>query len=111
MGHQMPNLFTFNDPKSPEKLRQVIRYLEDANKCTYATPNALFIRHVYNSIDILGTYSNEVEALRKIASISLQICMNMYASRSDPNTPIICEKLVSKIIDFVNNQPWYSPDN
>ena len=94
-GNEIPLFFT-----------RYMRLLEEHNKRAYAPLNPNYLSAVRDYPDILGCYSDELKALRKIAADAAKLCLDL---RTDPD---LAKHVVSqcpatkRIIGYAVQQPW-----
>lgn len=101
----------YHDENVPLIFTRHISLLEEINNRTYLQPNSNYLNLVRNTPDIVGTYSDELKALRQIALDAFNVCCNIKAHTETIPRDVVLPKELNRIITFVLKQPWYPTSN
>jgi len=103
----MTNIVNYPDDKLPNLFQRMMRILEEHNKRFYVTPNSNYLSMTGNTADIIGTLSDEIADLRKIAADAAKFCLNIRTDRDLVKLPFAKCPASRRIINYVIKQPWY----
>jgi len=98
----------YPDQLVPLIFQSQLKALEENNKRTYPTPNSNYLNIVRNTPDVLGTYSDELLALRHIALEAFSLCLDIASDPKFVEFGIKKHPAIKQIVNYVIRQPWYT---
>ena len=98
----------YPDELVPLIFQSHLKALEHINNRTYPTLNSNYLSIVQNTPDVLGTYTDELIALRQIALTALSLCLDIASDSKFVEFGIKKHSAIKQIVNYVTRQPWYT---